>query len=203
MNQPDSSSTSDKPSPADDSAAEHTKQSSTFDDAAADAVAAVMAQDAGAPLANVTELKSKCDTLQDRLLRTQAEMDNFRRRIHREQDEARRFESLRLLRDILPGLDGLNRAIHSAEQTGDLQNLLGGIRMVAQQFRDILKAHAAEPIDAMGKQFDPNLHEALTQIPSTDHEPMTVLQEVEMGYRLHDRVVRPTRVIVSCAPPEA
>ena len=84
-----------------------------------------------------------------------------------------------------------------------MQTLLDGIRMVAQQFRDILKAHSAEPIDALGKPFDPNLHEALTQIPSAEHEPMTVLQVVEMGYRLHDRVVRPARVIVSCAPPEA
>jgi molecular chaperone GrpE len=130
-------------------------------------------------------------------------MENFRRRTYREQEDARKFEALRLLRDILPGLDGLNRAILSAEQTGDLPNMLNGIRMVANQFRDILKSHAAEPIDALGKPFDPNLHEALTQIPSKDHEPMTVLQVVEMGYRLHDRVVRPARVIVSSAPPEA
>jgi molecular chaperone GrpE len=147
------------------------------------------------------DLQRKVDELQDRLLRTQAEMENFRRRVHREQDESRKFESLRLLRDILPGLDGLDRAIASAEQTGDMQNLLDGIRMVATQFRDTLKTHAAEPIEAMGKPFDPNLHEALTQIPSADHEPMTVLQVVEMGYRLHDRIVRPARVIVSCAPP--
>lgn len=171
-------------------------------DAAADAMAAAMTEDAGSPLANTAALQAKIDELQDRLLRTQAEMDNFRRRSYREQEDARRFESLRLLRDILPGLDGLSRAIGSAEQTGDLQNLLNGIRMVANQFRDILKAHSAEPIDALGKPFDPNLHEALTQVPSKDHEPMTVLQVVEMGYKLHDRIVRPARVIVSSAPPE-
>lgn len=173
------------------------------DQVAADAVAAAMAEDAASPLMNRNEMQAKIDDLQNRLLRTQAEMENFRRRTYREQEDARRFESLRLVRDILPGLDGLNRAIASAEQTGDLQNLLNGIRMVANQFKDILKAHAAEPIDAMGKPFDPNLHEALTQVPSADHEPMTVLQVVEMGYRLHDRVVRPARVIVSSAPPEA
>ena len=179
-------------------------------DSAADAFADAVAQDASAPLINAAEiqakfddLQAKNDDLQGRLLRTQADMENFRRRIQREQDEARRFESLGLLRDLLPGLDGLNRAAASAEQTGDLQNLLNGIRMVSQQFRDILKAHAAEPIDALGKPFDPNLHEALTQMPSADHAPMTVLQVVEMGYRLHDRVVRPARVIVSCAPPES
>lgn len=171
-------------------------------ESAADAFADAVAQDAGAPLINAAGLQSKIDDLQGRLLRAQADMENYRRRIQREQDDARRFESLRLLRDLLPGLDGLNRATAAAEQTGDLQNLLNGIRMVSQQFRDILKAHAAEPIDALGKPFDPNLHEALTQLPSADYEPMTVLQVVEMGYRLHDRVVRPARVIVSCAPPD-
>ena len=170
--------------------------------AVADAVAAAMADDAASPLLS-TEFQSKMDDLQNRLLRSQAEMENFRRRVYREQEEARKFESLRLVRDILPGMDGLNRAISSAEQTGDMQTLLNGIRMVANQFRDILKAHSAEPIEALGKPFDPNLHEALTQIPTADCAPMTVLQVVEMGYKLHDRVVRPTRVIVSCAPAES
>jgi molecular chaperone GrpE len=134
-------------------------------------------------------------------MRSLADLENYRRRANREQEEARRFESLRLVRDLLPALDGLNRAISSAEQSGDQQALLNGIRMVAQQFRDILRGHAAEPIDALGKPFDPNLHEALTQVPSAEHPPMTVLQVVELGYRMHDRVVRPARVIVSSAPP--
>ena len=153
----------------------------------------------------VPETVSATDTavaeLQDRLLRAQAEFENFRRRCYRDQDEARKFESLRLVRDLLPGLDGLNRAVSSAELTGDFQTLLDGIRMVAQQFRDVLKGHSAEPINAQGQPFDPNLHEALTQMPSADVPPMTVLQVVEMGYRMHDRVVRPARVIVSSAPP--
>ncbi len=154
----------------------------------------------GAMAPDVRQLQEQVAELQDRLLRAHAELENYRRRVHRDQDEARRFESLRLVRDILPGLDGLQRAVVSAEQTGDLQNLLAGIGMVSQQFRDILKAHSAEPIEALGQPFDPNLHEAISQIPSADCEPMTVLQVVEMGYRLHDRVVRPARVIVSCEP---
>ena len=178
------------------------QSASAADESIVDAFADALAQDSGSPIASA-ELQSKINDLQNRMIRMQADTDNFRRRTQREQDDARKFESLRLLRDILPGLDGLNRAVSSAEQTGDMQTLLNGIRMVAQQFRDTLKAHAAEPIEALGKPFDPNLHEALTQIPSAEYEPMTVLQVVEMGYRLHDRVVRPARVIVSCAPPEA
>ena len=178
------------------------KPGSGAEESVVDAFADALAQDSQSPIVNL-ELQSKINELQDRMIRMQADNENYRRRIQREQDDARKFESLGLLRDLLPGLDGLNRAVSSAEQTGDMQTLLDGIRMVAQQFRDILKAHSAEPIDALGKPFDPNLHEALTQIPSAEHEPMTVLQVVEMGYRLHDRVVRPARVIVSCAPPEA
>lgn len=176
-------------------------QDVTDDDAAAsacrEAAEAVRTPSAEAPT------DAKINELQDRLLRSHAEFENFRRRSQRDQDDARKFESLRLVRDLLPGLDGLDRAIRSAEQTGDYQTLLDGIRMVAQQFRDVLKGHAAEPIKAQGEPFDPNLHEALTQIPSADVPPMTVLQVVEMGYRMHDRVVRPARVIVSSAPPDA
>ncbi len=148
----------------------------------------------------IQQLEKKCADLTDKLLRSHAELENFRRRMQREADDQRRYESLRLVRDLLPGFDGLQRAIQSAEQTGDSAALLDGIRMIAMQFKDILKGHSAEPIDAVGKPFNPNEHEALTQVPSADHEPMTVLQVVETGYRLHDRIVRPARVIVSCAP---
>jgi molecular chaperone GrpE len=169
-----------------------------------DQATAAFADAAGAGgFTQMAELQAKIDDLQGRLMRSYADLENYRRRVQRDQDDARKYESLRLVRDLLPGLDGLNRAVSSGEQTGDKQVLLDGIRMVVQQFRDILKLHSAEPIEAVGRPFDPNLHEALTQIPSADHEPMTVLQEVEVGYRMHDRVVRPARVIVSCAPPQA
>ena len=186
-----------QPEPNDATPADTTSAADSEVDAFADA----LAQDSASPIVNA-EMQSKIDELQDRMIRMQADTENFRRRVAREQDESRKFESIRLLRDLLPGMDGLNRAINSAEQTGDMQTLLDGIKMVSQQFRDVLKTHAAEPIEALGKPFDPNLHEALTQIPSADHEPMTVLQVVEMGYRLHERVVRPARVIVSCTPPQ-
>lgn len=178
------------------------------DDVAAAAAAAAAAAEhdptaaaAAAQSAEAAVLQTKLDDTQGRLMRSLADFENYRRRVNREQEESRRFESLRLVRDLLPALDGLNRAISSAEQSGDQQALLSGIRMVAQQFRDVLRGHAAEPIDALGKPFDPNLHEALTQVPSAEHPPMTVVQVVEMGYRMHDRVVRPARVIVSGAPP--
>jgi molecular chaperone GrpE len=184
---------------------QHENEGMEVDGVAAAAAAAAEHDPAAATSASQNAesavLQAKLDDCQARLLRTLADMENIRRRTQRELEESRRFESLRLVRDLLPALDGLNRAIASGEQTADPQALLSGVRMVAQQFRDILRGHAAEPIEALGRPFDPNLHEALTQVPSAEHPPMTVLQVVELGYRMHDRVVRPARVIVSSAPP--
>ncbi len=148
------------------------------------------------------KLQTEAEEARDRALRTQAELENFRRRTQREIDEFQKYQSLPVIRDMLPGMDNLKRAIVSAEQSGDLQNLLDGIRMVSQQFEEVLKRHSAEPISPEGEPFDPNLHEALTQVPSADHPAMTVLQVVETGYKVHDRVVRPAMVIVSTRPPE-
>ena len=148
------------------------------------------------------ELQAQIDKLQDQLLRGQADLENFRRRSLREADEARRFQSLPIVKNLLPAMDNLDRAIQAAEQTGDVGNLLEGILMVSQQLADILKGHAAQPIAAEGQAFDPNLHEALSQVPTSDHPPMTVIQVVETGYVMHERIVRPAKVIVSCAPPD-
>ncbi len=146
------------------------------------------------------ELRARIADLEDRLLREQAEMENFRRRSSRDAMEAMKYQALPVVRDLLPVLDNLDRAIQAAEQTGDVARLLEGIRMVATQLKDTLRAHAAEPIEAEGQPFDPNLHEAVSQVATADCPPMTVVQVVETGYRMHDRVVRPAKVIVSCAP---
>ena len=108
-----------------------------------------------------------------------------------------------MVTDILPCLDNLRRAVEAAETSKNIEELTQGIQMVSKQFDDILAAHGAMPIESVGQPFDPNCHLALTQVPSPDHEPMTVLQEVERGYKLKDRIVRPSSVIVSCAPPAA
>ncbi|MEZ6125398.1 MAG: nucleotide exchange factor GrpE [Planctomycetaceae bacterium] len=151
----------------------------------------------------VSQLKTENAELKDRVLRIQAELENFRRRTQKEAADALKYQGVSVIRDMLPGIDNLQRALDVAGQTDDAQRLIDGVRMVAQQFQDALKAHACQPINPEGEPFDPNLHEALTQVPSADHPPMTVLQVVESGYRVHDRMIRPAKVIVSCAPPEA
>lgn len=150
---------------------------------------------------NVDALQQEVAELKDQLLRSHAELENFRRRSQKEAADSMKYQSLPVIRDLLPGIDNLQRAIDATEQTGDAQNLIEGVKMVARQFADVLKTHSAEAIDPTGQAFDPNLHEALSQVPSADHEPMTVLQVVEPGYRIHDRVIRPAKVIVSMAAP--
>ncbi|MEZ6129698.1 MAG: nucleotide exchange factor GrpE [Planctomycetaceae bacterium] len=155
-----------------------------------------------APNDELQRLRGENAELKDRALRTQAELENFRRRTQKDAIEAMKYQSLPVIRDFLPGIDNLQRAIAATEQSGDTQNLVDGIKMVAQQFVDALKSHSCEVVNPVGEPFDPNLHEALSQVPSAEHEPMTILQVVEAGYRLHDRMIRPAKVLVTCAPPE-
>lgn len=139
------------------------------------------------------------DTNLDRWHRAEAECENVRKRMRRELEEARKYESLGLSRDILPALDNLQRAIDAAGQTHNLDQLIEGVELVARQFQDALSKHQVIAIDAVNKPFNSEQHEAMQQIPSADHPPMTVIQELEQGYTLHDRLVRPSKVIVSKA----
>lgn len=144
--------------------------------------------------------------LWDRCLRTQADLENYRKRVQREREEDRKYAGLSLIRDLLPSLDNLQRAVEtcqklSPEEGSPAAGLLQGVEMVQAQLVAILAQHGAKPIAALGQPFDPQLHEALQQVPSAEHPPMTVILEYESGFVLHERVIRPAKVIVSVAPP--
>lgn len=145
---------------------------------------------------------SERDENYDKWMRAQAELDNYRKRVRKEAEENRLYHAVPIVRELLPGLDNLQRAIDAAENSQSVSELIDGVRMVARQFDGILAGQAVVPIDALGKAFDPNLHEAVQQIPS-DEEPLTIVEEIERGYMIHERVVRPSKVIVSSGPPEA
>ncbi len=142
------------------------------------------------------------DENRNKWLRTEAELDNYRKRVQRETEDHRRYQALPLARELLPSLDNLGRALRAAETSKNVEDLLQGVSMVAKQLEDILSRHSVQAIEALGQPFDPHLHEALGQVPSADHPAMTVVQELERGYTLHDRVVRPTKVLISSGPPE-
>lgn len=137
----------------------------------------------------------------DRTLRLQAEMQNLRNRTSREIAEERKYAALPVMRDLLPVLDNIDRAIEAAEKAGEAENLLAGFRLVRQQLESILTRHQAERISPEGELFDPHFHEAILHQPSADVPASHVTMVTQTGYKLHDRVVRPAQVIVSSGTP--
>lgn len=137
------------------------------------------------------------DEAQQKYLRALAEADTYRRRVLKEREDDRKFAPLAIVKDLLPNLDNLRRAVEAARNANNIEDLSKGVDMVLKQIDETLAKHGAAPINSLGLPFDPNLHEAIAQAPSADHPPMTVLQEFERGYALHDRVIRPSKVLVS------
>jgi molecular chaperone GrpE len=155
---------------------------------------------AGEAAGEVDGLRGELAEAKDRALRTQAELDNYRKRVQREMEDTLRYANMNLMRDLLPVLDNLRRAADSAEKAPDVAGLLSGVKMVAAQFEDVLARHHCKRIGALGEAFDPNVHEAIVQQPSEEYAQGTVMLEATTGFQLHDRVVRPTQVIVSSGP---
>jgi molecular chaperone GrpE len=149
---------------------------------------------------------------EDRWLRERAELENFKRRMQRDKSEALRYANEPLLRDLLPVVDNLERAVRAAHETESggaetraagasaLRSLVQGVEMVLQQFADVLSRYGVERVAAARQSFDPAHHEALAQIESHEHPAGTVVEEHQPGYRLHDRLLRPAQVTVSKAP---
>ncbi len=138
--------------------------------------------------------------LHERVLRIAAEMDNTRKRLEREKSEGICYANESLMREMLTVIDNLERAIQHSEQEANFNSLLEGIRMTHKGFLDALARFNCVPFESVGKLFDPNFHEAMTQQESAEHPERTVLMEFEKGYTLNDRLLRPARVVVSKAP---
>ncbi|HEY4759518.1 MAG TPA: nucleotide exchange factor GrpE [Thermoguttaceae bacterium] len=143
------------------------------------------------------QLRIDLEQASQRALRCQAELDNYRKRATRETEERLRYANLSLMRDLLPVLDNIQRAIEASEKSTDGSGLLEGVKMVAQQLQGVLERHHCLKIEALNTPFDPNLHQAILQQSSEEHPANTVIQVIQDGYLLHDRVVRPGQVIVS------
>lgn len=133
-------------------------------------------------------------------LRTRAEFENYQKRAQREAASERRYAYGPLALEILPILDNLDRAVEAARKAKEEGPLVQGVAMVQAQFLDVLKRHGVTRIEAAGQPFDPNQHQAVMQQVSKEHPAGTVVQVLEQGFMLHDRVLRPARVIVSTAP---
>lgn len=148
-------------------------------------------------------LEQEVADLKNQLLRAHAELDNYRKRANRQIEEERRYASMSLIRDLLPVWDNMGRAAESAEQSHDTSTLLEGLRMMSDQLLSALERHHCKPIEADNQTFNPHVHEAIAQVPSPDHEPNSIVTVTQAGFTLHDRVVRPSQVVVAAAPPAA
>lgn len=152
---------------------------------------------AGQSEPTVESLKQQLAEADKRVLQAEAEKENFRKRIKADYETQLRYAAIPLIQDILEVRDNLQRALDAA---GDNQSLREGVAMVAKQLDDSLAKHHCRPIPAVGEVFDPNYHEAIQQTPSDQYAAGVVAMEVQTGYQLHERVVRPSQVIVSTGP---
>lgn len=151
-------------------------------------------------LKGVYEAKLKeFDELSEQSLRLQAEFENFRRRSLKEKQESFKFGHQNLVKDLLSAVDNLERALeHGAQNAGpEVRGILDGVELVHREFLGALAKHGVKEVEAEGKLFDPADHEAMGQVPNTEVPPNTVLQVLQKGYVIHDRMLRPARVIIS------
>ena len=157
----------------------------------------------------VEELKEERDEFNERMLRKAADLENLRRRMDREKRRRHEAGKVTVLESMLEVLDDFERSLEAARELDDAEDaesayesLKGGVEMVFRKFQDELESLGVEPIEAEGEPFDEQLHEAMMRQPSEEAEPGTVLQEIQKGYTMGDRVLRHSRVVVAAEPSE-
>lgn len=146
------------------------------------------------------EAPSAEDVLRDRLLRLQADFDNYRKRVDRERKDWAVYANEKLLKDLLPALDNFDLGLANGIKANAPEALLEGLRLVKGQLESALAKSGVTPIDAEGQPFDPNLHEAITHMPSPDVPEGIVLAQTRRGYMMGDKLLRPAQVVVSSGP---
>jgi len=142
------------------------------------------------------QLRQQLAEKHDSLLRVLADFDNYRRRTRQEMEEIRRIALEEFLRSLLRVMDNFERALQAAEESQSFEKLMEGVQLTYRQLQSLLREAGVQPIEAVGKPFDPNFHEAVQRVESPDHPDEMVLEEVERGYMIQSRVLRPSRVKV-------
>jgi molecular chaperone GrpE len=150
--------------------------------------------------AAIETLAKERDQYLEMARRVRADFENYQKRIARERQAEALYAPQSFVVDLLPVLDNLDRALESTKCQPDIDTLVRGVDLVRKQFADALTKHGVESIRPERESFDPNVHEAVMQEPTSEYPPMTVLQVVRTGYRLHERVIRPAQVVVAGPP---
>jgi molecular chaperone GrpE len=134
---------------------------------------------------------------QERYLRLAAEFENYKKRAQRDQDEYRKYSNERLLKELLPVIDNLQRALQHGRSSSNKEGVLEGIELTSKKALEILSRFGVKPIPSVGLPFDPAVHEAVAKVNGKGHKPNSIVEEFEKGYYLHDRVLRPAMVTVA------
>ncbi|GGL40414.1 nucleotide exchange factor GrpE [Sporolactobacillus putidus] len=197
MVQPEEEKKKDTAVPEAEDAAQAQPEETAEEKAADQPDAELLAKKVGELTAEIESLKKDSDDLNNRLLRAQADFENFRRRTNKEKADARKYRAQDLASDLLEILDNFKRALDVETTSEDGSALKKGMEMVLGKFETALKKEGVEEIDSLGKPFDPNFHQAVMQEESQEHEAGTVIQVLQAGYTLNGRVIRPAMVKVS------
>jgi molecular chaperone GrpE len=143
------------------------------------------------------QMRKQADENQQRYLRVQADFDNFRRRTRLEKEDFAKYASLKLIEQLLPVVDNFERALSSSKDTKDFEALMKGLDMTFRQLDQLLVQEGLTPIEAVGQPFNPQFHQAIMQVESEEHEEGIVVEVIQKGYLLKDKVIRPAMVKVS------
>lgn len=158
-----------------------------------------------APEAARSDLEAKtreAEEWKDKYLRAHADFENVKRRLRRDQDEAIRYANENVIRELLAVLDNLERAMGHTKESREVKPLLEGIELTVKQFREILERFGVTQILSVGEAFDPAVHQAMVQVESAEHPADTVIEEFQKGYRINERILRPSMVSVAVPPRE-
>ncbi len=148
--------------------------------------------------AELEQLRAEAEEHKQRLLRVQADYDNFRRRTQKEKEELGKYASAKLVGELLPVFDNFDRALAAAKpEQGEQSSFVKGVEMIFRQFEGVLKAEGLTPMETVGQPFNPEYHQAIMQVESDEYEEGIVVEELQKGYLLKDKVIRPAMVKVS------
>ncbi len=162
--------------------------------------AAAVEQAAPEEASELDAVREESARIKDQLLRTAADFDNFRKRARRDLEDAERRGREETLRELLPVIDNLERAVTAADSATDVTAVAEGVRMVLRQFEDVAGRIGLERVESMGARFDPSVHDAVQQIETAEHPAGTIVAEVVPGYRLGERLIRAALVVVARPP---
>ena len=150
----------------------------------------------------IESLQKEKDELFAQLQRVSADYANFQKRVPKQISDTIGYEKERFIKSLLPAMDNFEHTLQNAHSAENVDVLVKGIRIIYDQFLDILKSHNVEQIEALGESFDPAMHQAMTRQSDPEKEENIILEEFQKGYRLNGRVIRPSRVIVNKLPEE-